>query len=160
IEADRATEGKAVSADEPVPSTPEPPSLEDVRARTPARLLVGRSGPAYRTATQLELRRDHAAALDAVRAELDLATCFPPGYVERWGLIEGRRRAGDKAECLMPPDLGRRLDEPGRDALVRGCPAKADLQAVVGDGLSVAAVTAQVPALLPLLEEGAQPLGW
>src|SRR5262249_58907580 len=33
-------------------------------------------------------------------------------------------------------------------------------QVVVGDGLSCAAVAAQVPALLPLLEEGARARGW
>ncbi|HLW64249.1 MAG TPA: ethanolamine ammonia-lyase light chain EutC, partial [Gemmataceae bacterium] len=46
--------------------------LSAIRARTPARLLVGRSGTAYGTATQLELRQDHAAARDAVQAELNL----------------------------------------------------------------------------------------
>src|SRR5207302_2787649 len=43
--------------------------LAAIRARTPARLLVGRAGGGYRTATYLELRRDHAAAMDAVAAE-------------------------------------------------------------------------------------------
>ena len=33
-----------------------------IRARTPARLLAGRAGAAYRTDTQLELREAHAAA--------------------------------------------------------------------------------------------------
>jgi len=46
-----------------------PDVLQAIRARTPARILVGRAGPAYQTATQLELRQDHAAALDAVHAE-------------------------------------------------------------------------------------------
>ena len=36
--------------------------LQAVRERTPARILTGRSGPAYRTATWLQLRQDHAAA--------------------------------------------------------------------------------------------------
>ena len=40
--------------------------------RTPARILTGRAGAAYRTATWLELRCDHAAARDAVHTELDL----------------------------------------------------------------------------------------
>jgi ethanolamine ammonia-lyase small subunit len=34
------------------------------------------------------------------------------------------------------------------------------LQVVIGDGLSAAAVVKQVPALLPLLEEGAARYGW
>ena len=36
--------------------------IRAVRQRTPARILIGRAGPAYRTHTQLALRRDHAAA--------------------------------------------------------------------------------------------------
>jgi len=46
--------------------------VKKVRAQTPARLLAGRSGAAYRTNTQLELREAHAAARDAVRAELNV----------------------------------------------------------------------------------------
>src|SRR5262249_15590733 len=57
-----------------------PALIQAVRARTPARILVGRSGPSYRTATQLELRQDHAAALDAVHADLDIATDFERSF--------------------------------------------------------------------------------
>ena len=48
-----------------------------VRARTPARLLEGRAGAAYRTATQLALRADHAAARDAVWGEVELERDLP-----------------------------------------------------------------------------------
>src|SRR5437667_9134572 len=97
------------------PTPLEPPAdlpdlLQAVRARTPARILVGRAGPSYRTATQLELRQDHAAAVDAVHAELDPARDFGPDFVERWGLFQVQTRAGSKAEYLMRPDLGRRLN--------------------------------------------------
>ncbi|HEX9606716.1 MAG TPA: ethanolamine ammonia-lyase light chain EutC, partial [Gemmatimonadaceae bacterium] len=51
-----------------------PEIVKKVRAQTPARLLEGRSGAAYRTNTQMELREAHAAARDAVRAELNLFT--------------------------------------------------------------------------------------
>jgi len=141
----------------PAPTPADPPAvMQAVRARTPARILVGRSGPAYRTPTALELRHDHAAAVDAVHAELDLS----PPLVERWGLFEVRTRARDKAEYLMRPDLGRRLDDPAREAMTRQCPPGADVQVVIGDGLSVAAVAAQVPALLPLLEAETRRRGW
>jgi ethanolamine ammonia-lyase small subunit len=133
-----------------------PAVLQAVRARTPARILVGRAGPAYRTATALELRHDHAAAVDAVHAELDL----PRELVERWRLFEVRTRARDKSEYLMRPDLGRRLDDDARTAVARECAPGADVQVVIGDGLSVAAVAAQVPALLPLLEAETLRRGW
>jgi ethanolamine ammonia-lyase small subunit len=53
-----------------------PELVRKIRARTPARIVVGRAGPAYRTETQLQLREDHAAARDAVRAELDVNAAF------------------------------------------------------------------------------------
>jgi ethanolamine ammonia-lyase small subunit len=134
--------------------------LQAARARTPARVLVGRAGPAYRTATQLTLREDHAAALDAVHAEIDLLRDFGPDFVERWQLFEVCSRATSKAEYLMRPDLGRRLNDGARAVVVRDCPAGADVQIVVGDGLSAAAVIAQVPTLLPLLHDEARTRGW
>jgi ethanolamine ammonia-lyase small subunit len=134
--------------------------LQAIRARTPARILVGRAGPAYRTATALDLRQDHAAAVDAVHTELDLSRDLGADGVERWGLFEVRTRARDKAEYLMRPDLGRRLDDAASANVKRECPPGADIQVVIGDGLSVAAVAAQVPALLPLLEAETKRRGW
>jgi ethanolamine ammonia-lyase small subunit len=155
----------------PTPPTPErqpaplsPPDLSQliqaVQARTPARLLVGRAGPSYRTATQLELRQDHAAALDAVHAELDLSKDFGHDFVDRWSLFEIGTRATGKAEYLMRPDLGRRLSEAAEAELRTKCPTGMDLQVVIGDGLSAAAVAVQVPLLLPLLESQVQQRGW
>ena len=137
-----------------------PAFIQAIRARTPARILVGRSGAAYRTATQLELRQDHAAALDAVHAELDLLRDFGREFVERWRLFEVRSQASSKTEYLMRPDLGRRLEEAGRQQMIRVCPAKTYLQVVIGDGLSAAAVVAQASRLLPLLHEASKSQEW
>lgn len=133
-----------------------PDVLQAIRARTPARILVGRAGLAYRTATQLELRQDHAAALDAVHAEIDLERDLGREFVERWRLSSVGTQAVDKASYFLRPDLGRRLNDTARAEIVRQCPAGADLQVVIGDGLSAAAVARQVPILLPLLEEEAR----
>lgn len=134
--------------------------LAAVRARTPARILVGRAGASYRTATQLQLRQDHAAARDAVHAEIDLLRDFGEELARRFGLFEVATRAADKQQYLMRPDLGRQLNDETREALRTHCPVGADLQVVVGDGLSAAAVVAQVPGLLPLLEEHARKRNW
>jgi ethanolamine ammonia-lyase small subunit len=145
---------------QPSDNSPDLPAvIEAIRARTPARILVGRAGPAYRTATQLELRQDHAAALDAVHAEIDLGKDFGRELVERWRLFEVGTRAGSKAEYLMRPDLGRRLNDAARAEIVGSCPAGADVQVVIGDGLSAAAVIAQVPSLLPLLAQSVRDAG-
>jgi ethanolamine ammonia-lyase small subunit len=137
-----------------------PTFIQAVRARTPARILVGRSGAAYRTATQLELRQDHAAALDAVHADFDLERNFGREFIDGRQLFEVRSQARDKIEYLMRPDLGRRLNEASHQEVVRRCPPKADLQVVIGDGLSAAAVATQAPLLLPLLEQDAEQQGW
>ena len=113
----------------PKPDSPEQSDLlQAVHARTPARILVGRAGPAYRTATQLVLRQDHAAAIDAVHAELDLVRDFSQPFVERWRLFEVTTCASSKAEYLLRPDHGRRLSEAARTAVVQRCPAGGDLQ--------------------------------
>jgi ethanolamine ammonia-lyase small subunit len=145
----------------PVPLRPEPDEvIAAIRARTPARILMGRAGPAYRTATQLALRHDHAAALDAVRAEVDLERDLGPELVQRFGLFEVTTRAADKEQYLLRPDLGRQLSDPGREMVRARCPRGMDLQVAIGDGLSAAAVAAQVPALLPLLQEEASRRTW
>jgi len=134
--------------------------LKKVRAQTPARLLAGRSGAAYRTGTQLELREAHAAARDAVRAEMNLVTDLSEEFVRKWGLFEVRSQAANKDEYLLRPDLGRHLNEDSRAEITKRCAKGQDLQIVIGDGLSVTAVAQQVPRLLPLLCEGAKIRAW
>lgn len=137
-----------------------PDLIEKIRARTPARVLADRTGAAYRTATQLQLRHDHAAARDAVRTEFELKRDLGAEFVERWKLFSVSTMAASKDEYLRRPDLGRRLDENARNLLATRCASHSDLQIVIGDGLSVTAVSSQVPALLPLLAEKAQLRGW
>jgi ethanolamine ammonia-lyase small subunit len=134
--------------------------IKKVRAQTPARLLAGRSGAAYRTNTQLELREAHAAARDAVRAELDLFTNLGNDLVHKWNLFEVCSQATTKDEYLLRPDQGRNLNETSRAEVSRRCTTGQDLQIIIGDGLSVTAVARQVPQLLPLLCEGAKMRGW
>jgi ethanolamine ammonia-lyase small subunit len=137
-----------------------PEIVTKIRARTPARLIVGRSGAAYRTGTQLELRAAHANARDAVRAELDLEKHLGADFVNRWDLFEVCTRAKSKDEFLLRPPLGRSFSESSQSDLLKRCRPTNDLQIAIGDGLSVAAVSAQVPTLLPLLYQGAKARGW
>ncbi len=131
-----------------------------IRDRTQARILLGRAGSGYRTSTQLALRQHHAAALDAVRADIDLWRDFAPGFIKQWGLFEVTTRAEHKTEYLLRPDLGRCLSEVAQETIRQRCSANADLQVVIGDGLSVAAVKAQVPPLLEALGQAAQERAW
>lgn len=145
-----------MSEQAPVPLDP----VEVALARTPARVLVGRAGPAYRTATLLKLREDHAAARDAVQAETDLLRDFGSERVARYELFETRTRAASKAEHLCRPDLGRVLSDESRELVRARCPRACDVQVLVGDGLSATAVAAQAPELLDRLCEGAAARGW
>ena len=137
-----------------------PELVRKIRARTPARLLNGRAGFSYTTATQLQLREDHAAARDAVAIELDLEAHLGPEFVRDGRLFQVSTQAGSKAEYLLRPDLGRAFDQAARATIRRECPRECDLQIVIGDGLSVTAVAAQVPPLLPLLDRGVEERGW
>lgn len=134
--------------------------LDIARQKTPARILVGRAGPAYRTSTQLELRQDHAAAVDAVHAELDPRVAWGDGFVESWKLFSVRTLARTKNDYLMRPDLGRRIDDASRMLIEGECPCQRTIQIVIGDGLSATAAACQTPQLLPLLDAGARERGW
>jgi ethanolamine ammonia-lyase small subunit len=137
-----------------------PELVAKIRARSPARLLVGRVGASYPTATQLQLREDQAAARDAVTAELNLEQHLGRQFVEHWKLFEVSTQVTSKTQYLARPDLCRRLSANAHSIIVQSCSASADVQIVIGDGLSVSAVAAQVPPLLPLLDAGARQRGW
>jgi ethanolamine ammonia-lyase small subunit len=135
-------------------------ALRRIRERTPARIFLGRAGAAYRTGAQLDLREAHAAARDAVRAEFRLETAFSAEFAKLWSLFEVSTEARSKEEYLLRPDLGRRFQEKSTQEIAKRCSRDADIQIAIGDGLSVTAVSAQVPPLLPLVEAGARARGW
>jgi ethanolamine ammonia-lyase small subunit len=134
--------------------------VELALAQTPARILVGRSGPGYRTPTWLKLREDHAVARDAVQAEVHLERAFGADRVATFGLFEARTRATSKAEYLRRPDLGRKLSPESLELVRARCPAGCVLQVVIGDGLSATAVQSQAPELLDRLSATTQVRGW
>lgn len=137
-----------------------PEIVQRIRTRTPARLLVGRAGSAYPTSTQLELREAHAAARDAVCTDLDIRAIFSQSFLEQWRLFEVSTRATNKQEYLLRPDLGRHFADSARVEILDRCSKGNNIQIVIGDGLSVAAVAAQVPRLMPLLYQAAVNRGW
>jgi len=121
-----------------------------LRAFTDARLALGRAGTSLPTREVLKFAQAHAAARDAVWTPAN----FGPLLAAWPGTLEIRSQAGDRAEYLRRPDLGRRL-HPDSAALLEslGAPAP-DVLIVVGDGLSAAALEhapALLRELLPLL---------
>ena len=136
-----------------------PDIIQRIRARTPARIFV-EPGAAYSTQMELDLRSAYASAVDAVWTEFDLQNDFPPAFVAQWNLFQVSSQAESKSQFLLRPDLGRKLTAASITLVAQSCPKALDFQIVIGDGLSGAALSAQVPALFPLLQQQASARGW
>lgn len=91
----------------------------DWRALTPARIGLGRSGASLPTRALLDLTLDHARARDAVHADFDAALLS--GMLSSLGLktVEVASQAVTRGDDLKRSDLGRLLDAPSRDRLMR-----------------------------------------
>jgi ethanolamine ammonia-lyase small subunit len=125
-----------------------PDPWADLRALTPARIALGRAGGSLPTAEVLAFSAAHAAARDAVWAELDLDRVEADLSGLGLPLVRLATRAPDRATFLRRPDLGRRLDEASAARLVEAAPAGGcDVALLLGDGLSAAAAQAHAPAL-------------
>lgn len=130
------------------------------RQSTPARVFENPPSPCYSTRSHLQLRADHSAARDAVLLEFDLRRDLGDELVSSYGLFEISTLVQSRDQYIKRPDLGRKLAPETKMELQRRCPSSAEIQVVIGDGLSAAAVRAQVPALLPRLLDEADSLGW
>lgn len=115
---------------------------------TPARLGVGRAGTRYKTASMLELRADHARAVDAVMTEVGA------DWPRTNGLAEFHSEAASRDEYLMRPDRGQRIRAADIPRLKKAVGSsshnsqKASVLIFVGDGLSSAAVEVNAAGLL------------
>jgi ethanolamine ammonia-lyase small subunit len=114
-------------------------------ATTPARLGVGRAGTRLRTETLLGFLADHAAARDAVWSPV------PPELLTQLGLLPLRSAAADRKQFLLRPDLGRKLAPEAAECVRQQGRRGTRVQLVACDGLSAAALRANLPALLPAL---------
>lgn len=114
-----------------------------LRAATPARIGLGRSGDGLPTRAVLEFQAAHSRARDAVHGHADfdaVAAALAP-----LDSLRVRSRVEDRAQYLRRPDLGRRLREGDRPLLPRG---DWDLAFVIADGLSAEAVNRHAAALV------------
>jgi ethanolamine ammonia-lyase small subunit len=128
-----------------------------LRALTPARVGLGRTGVSQLTGDVLDFQRAHAQARDAVHAALQPAALAAEiAAITGGDVLRLHSAAADRACFLQRPDLGRKLDEPSRLRLAELGAEGVDLVLVVADGLSALAVERHAPQvlaqLLPLLE--------
>ena len=124
-----------------------------LKARTPARLGMGKAGARYKTQTMLRFRADHAAAQDAVFLEA------PEDFAGKNGLVPVQTRCKDKEEYLTRPDLGRCFDRKNREVIKNAVPQPPTVQIVVGDGLSSAAILANAMDCMAALRDGLKSRG-
>lgn len=125
-----------------------------LRALTPARVGLGRTGVSQQTSDLLQFQQAHAQARDSVHARLDSSTLSASlAAISGSSVLRLQSAAPDRTTYLQRPDLGRKLDESSRASLAVYAhlqQSPCDLVVVVADGLSALAVERHVP---PLLEE-------
>lgn len=124
-----------------------------MKSYTAARLGVGRCGTRYKTQSVLRFRADHAAAQDAVFSDVN------PELVEEMGFIPVRTVCKNKDEYITRPDYGRIFDEANTEIIKQNIKKGAKIQVVVGDGLSSAAIEANIRDVIPALKQGLKKYG-
>ncbi len=92
------------------------PAYRRLKAKTPARLGVGRAGPRYKTLSLLRFRADHAAAQDSVFSEIG------PEFAQKHGLIPVKTCCESREQYLTRPDLGRRFDQENSEIIRKSLP--------------------------------------
>ena len=125
----------------------------DLKQYAPARLGIGTAGAPTKPLPVIVFRAAHAGAQDAVFSPMDLE------FVEKLNLFVVRTMCTSKDEYLTRPDLGRKLTPEGVAMIKEKCKKNPTVQIFVSDGLSSAAVVANIPDLLPALMQGLQSYG-
>lgn len=124
-------------------------ALPELIKSTTARIGVGRSGPRYRTNSLLLFQSDHAVTQDALYRDVD------QHLLDEFGLFTVQTRVSEgKEEYLLRPDLGRSLSEEAKRVIAERCVKSPNIQIVVGDGLSAAAIEANLRSIFPVMRQG------
>jgi ethanolamine ammonia-lyase small subunit len=132
----------------------QPDSLPALIASTTARIGVGRAGPHYNTFSLLLFQGDHAVTQDALMRDVDQK------LLDDLGLFTVETNiTGGKQEYLLRPDLGRQLSPAAKKTIAEKCAKSPNIQLVVGDGLSAAAVEANAREMFPVILQGAKSAG-
>ena len=132
----------------------DPQGLKALMASTTARIGVGRAGPRYSTAELLLFQGDHAVTQDALYRDVDQK------LLDEFNLFTVQTKVtGGKQEYLLRPDLGRLLNDDAKRIINEKCQKNVNIQLVVGDGLSAAAIEANLRQIFPVIKQGVQNAG-
>ncbi len=129
------------------------PAYAELKLHAPCRLAIGKAGSRYKTEAQLQFRAAHSAAQDAVFSGVDNA------IIEKMGFFKVDTKCDNKDTFLTRPDLGRQLNEEAVNTLREKCQKNPRVQIYVSDGLSSAAVAANVQDVYPALVQGLKSYG-
>ena len=123
-------------------------------ASTPARIGVGCAGPRYNTASLLLFQGDHAVTQDALYRDVDQK------LLDEFNLFTVQTKiTGGKQEYLLRPDLGRLLSDDAKRTINEKCQKNVNIQLVIGDGLSAAAIEANLRQIFPVIKQGTHQAG-
>ncbi len=160
------TSGRDLTIDLPDPTTPDqrykprvntpkdPAALTELIASTTSRIGVGRAGPRYNTASLLLFQGDHAVTQDALYRDIDQK------LLDEFGLFTVQTNVTDgKEQFLLRPDLGRQLSDEAKRTINEKCTKNVNVQLVIGDGLSAAAIEANLRQIFPVIKQGVQSAG-
>ena len=121
---------------------------------TTARIGVGRAGPRYSTASLVLFQGDHAVTQDALYRDVDQK------LLDQFNLFTVQTKiTGGKQEYLLRPDLGRLLNDDAKRIINEKCQKNVNIQLCVGDGLSAAAIEANLRQIFPVIKQGVQNAG-
>lgn len=131
-----------------VPSPKNKDAFMSLKAKTPARLGLWRTGTRYLTEPMLRFRLDHATAQDAVFNYVD------EDLIKKMNFISVSTLCEDKDEYLTRPDRGRKFNEKNIEIIEKNIEKNTKVAIIVGDGLSSQAIEANIEQILPSLKQG------
>lgn len=127
--------------------------LRNLRGTTTARIGVGRAGPRPKTGALLLFQADHGVTKDAIYGVVS------DEVKNQFNLFTVQSMAKDRDEYLLRPDLGRKLSDEAKQTILERCVKNPQVQVVVGDGLSAAAVTNNLQYIFPVISDGLKSAG-
>lgn len=125
-----------------------------IKEATNARICVGCAGTGLRTETYLRFLCDHAAANDAVWADVN------EKVVDQFNFFKVKTIAKNKEEFLKNPNVGRKFSNEVMNEIDTKCKHNIDVQIIVGDGLSAYAIERNVGDMYPILTDGLKLKGY
>jgi ethanolamine ammonia-lyase small subunit len=123
-----------------------------LRTFTEARIALGRTGVSMPIQESLSFKMCHANARDAVHEKMDPHLLIEQLRPLNHPIIQLHSKAIDRAQYLLRPDLGRRLNEISIERIKEEIHQENfDISIIISDGLSATAVHRNIAALMMVL---------